>query len=46
MGMLQKGRVVADGKKGEILTGINLSKLLGTHLEVTERDGWYRYWQP
>ena len=42
--LLDKGKIVADGPKAEILTSENLSALYQTPLRVTEQDGWYRCW--
>lgn len=42
--LLDRGRIVADGAKAEILTSENLSALYQTPLRVTEQDGWYRCW--
>ena len=42
--LLDRGRIVADGPKADILTSANLSKLYQTQLRVTEQDGWYRCW--
>jgi len=42
--LLDKGKIVADGPKAEILTSANLSALYQTPLRVSEQDGWYRCW--
>lgn len=39
--LLHQGRVVADGKKAEILTGERLSQVYSTPIRVTEIDGYY-----
>lgn len=42
--LINKGRVIADGRKTEILTSGNLSNLYQTSLQVIEKNGWYRCW--
>ncbi len=42
--MMREGRVVADGKKSELLTAERLSGLFGREIEVSERDGWWSAW--
>lgn len=42
--LMQRGRVVADGAKREILTAERLSALFGLKLELAERDGHYNLW--
>ncbi|WEK28835.1 MAG: ATP-binding cassette domain-containing protein [Candidatus Pseudomonas phytovorans] len=42
--LLDKGRIVADGPKAEVLTSASLSALYQTELRITEQDGWYRCW--
>ncbi|OLS61833.1 ABC transporter ATP-binding protein [Pseudomonas putida] len=42
--LLDKGRIVADGPKAEVLTSERLSALYQTDLRLTEQDGWYRCW--
>jgi iron complex transport system ATP-binding protein len=44
--LLHEGRIVADGAKAEVLTSDILSDLYQVRLKVTEREGWYRCWQP
>ncbi len=39
--LIQNGRIVADGKKEEILVSEHLSKIFGVELEVQERGGRY-----
>lgn len=42
--LLDRGRVVADGPKAEVLTSARLSDLYQTELRIDEQDGWYRCW--
>jgi iron complex transport system ATP-binding protein len=42
--LMQGGRIVADGPKGEILTAQRLSALFGLKLDLAERDGYYNLW--
>jgi iron complex transport system ATP-binding protein len=42
--MMRSGRIVADGKKTELLTAERLGALLGTTVELVERDGFYFAW--
>ena len=42
--LMQRGRVVADGPKQEILTEARLSALFGLKLDLAERDGYYNLW--
>jgi iron complex transport system ATP-binding protein len=39
--LLKDGKVFADGRKKDVLTSENLSKVFGIRLRVTERGGWY-----
>ncbi len=39
--LLQSGRVVADGRKADVLTASRLSDVYGTPIRVTEVDGYY-----
>jgi ABC-type enterochelin transport system ATPase subunit len=41
---MSSGRIVADGKKEEILQGERLSALFGMKLEIARRDGYYQLW--
>ncbi|MDT4886156.1 Vitamin B12 import ATP-binding protein BtuD [compost metagenome] len=43
--LIEKGRIVVDGAKAEVLTSERLSDLYQTRLRVMEQDGWYRCWQ-
>jgi iron complex transport system ATP-binding protein len=42
--MMREGRIVADGKKSDLLTAERLSGLFGREIEVSERGGWWRAW--
>jgi len=42
--LIDRGRIVADGPKREILTTPRLSELFGLPLDLTERDGHYNLW--
>lgn len=39
--LLQKGRVLADGPKEEVLTSEQLSALFGAHVQVFREDGYF-----
>jgi ABC-type cobalamin/Fe3+-siderophores transport system ATPase subunit len=38
---MSNGRIVADGKKEEVLQAEKLSKLFGLKVELARRDGYY-----
>ena len=42
--LMQRGKVVADGPKREVLTQARLSSLFGLQLDLAERDGFYNLW--
>jgi iron complex transport system ATP-binding protein len=42
--LMSSGRIVADGKKEEMLQGEQLSALFGMKVEIARRDGYYRLW--
>ncbi len=42
--LMQRGRVVADGPKQEVLTAERLGGLFGLPLELAERGGYYNLW--
>ncbi len=42
--LLHQGQILADGAKQDVLTNINLSRLYGAPLEVSQRNDWYRLW--
>ncbi|WP_263354664.1 ABC transporter ATP-binding protein [Acidicapsa acidisoli] len=42
--LMQKGRIVADGPREQLLTAPVLSDLLGTEVRIGEQDGWLHSW--
>jgi iron complex transport system ATP-binding protein len=42
--LMSKGRIVADGSKGDILQAQPLSQAFGVEVEVARRDGYYHLW--
>jgi len=40
--LLDRGRILADGNKSDVLTEENLSQLFGVGVRVVEEDGYYR----
>jgi len=42
--LMDRGRIVGDGSKREILVAPRLSELFGLPLDLTERDGYYNLW--
>lgn len=42
--LMSKGRVVADGRKQDVLQSGPLSKAFGLEVEVARRDGYYHFW--
>lgn len=42
--LLDRGRIVADGRKEEILTAKRLSGLFGLPVELAKRNGYYNLW--
>jgi iron complex transport system ATP-binding protein len=42
--LMSKGRIIADGSKGEILQSGPLSEVFGLTVEVARRDGYYHLW--
>ncbi len=42
--LMSKGRIVADGRKEEVLQADALSGLFGRKVELVRRDGWYGVW--
>jgi iron complex transport system ATP-binding protein len=42
--LMQKGRVVADGPKRDVLTASRLAELFGLPVDLAERGGYYNLW--
>ena len=42
--LMQRGRIMADGPKREVLTAARLSELFGLPLDLAERGGYYNLW--
>jgi iron complex transport system ATP-binding protein len=42
--MMRDGKIIADGKKSELLTAEGLSSLFGREIHLSERDGFYSAW--
>ena len=42
--MMRDGRIIADGRKKELLTAERLSTLFNTRVDLTERDGFSHAW--
>ena len=42
--LMRDGRVLADGRKEELLTEDRMSKLFGYPVEIARRDGYYHIW--
>ena len=42
--MMREGRIVADGKKSELLTEERLGGLFGGEIHLSERDGYFNAW--
>ena len=42
--MMREGRIVADGKREELLTAPRLSELFGTEVHMAEHDGFFHAW--
>ena len=42
--LMRQGEVIADGRKGEILTVDRLSELFGVNVQIERRDGHYHLW--
>ena len=42
--MMRGGRIVADGRKQELLQAARLEELFGVEIELTERHGYWHSW--
>lgn len=42
--LMREGRIVADGKKQDVLSSKQLSRLFGRPVEISKRDGHYHVW--
>jgi iron complex transport system ATP-binding protein len=42
--LMRAGRIVADGRKPEVLTAAALADLFGLAVELARRDGYYHLW--
>lgn len=42
--LMREGRVLADGRKEELLTPERMSELFGYPVEIAHRDGYYHIW--
>jgi iron complex transport system ATP-binding protein len=42
--LMQKGRIIADGPRAELLTAPVLSELLQTEVRIGEHEGWLHSW--
>jgi len=42
--LMREGRVLADGRKDELLVEDRMSKLFGYPVEIIRRDGYYHIW--
>lgn len=42
--LIREGRIVADGKKDDVLSGEQLSRLFGMPVEIGKHDGHYHVW--
>jgi len=42
--LMNRGRIIADGRKAEVLVESKLSELFGRPLQLSERDGYYNLW--
>lgn len=40
--LLKAGKVIADGKKGDLLTGERLTALFDTPIKLAQADGWHQ----
>lgn len=42
--LMRQGRVLADGRKDELLTPDHMGELFGYRVEIARRDGYYHIW--
>jgi iron complex transport system ATP-binding protein len=42
--LMSKGRIVADGRKADLLRAESLKELFGLKVEVSQRAGYYHFW--
>ncbi len=42
--LMSKGKIVADGRKEDVLQSERLSALFGTTVEIARKDGYYHLW--
>ena len=42
--LMRTGRIVADGRKQEVLTARALADLFGLPVDLTQRDGYFHLW--
>jgi iron complex transport system ATP-binding protein len=42
--LMSKGRIVADGRKEEVLQAESLGKVFGVKVDLVHRDGYYNIW--
>jgi iron complex transport system ATP-binding protein len=42
--LMREGRIVADGRKQDVLTAAALAGLFGLPVDLTQRDGYYHLW--
>jgi iron complex transport system ATP-binding protein len=40
--LLKEGKVIADGKKGDLLTGERLTAFFDTPIKLVQAKGWYQ----
>jgi iron complex transport system ATP-binding protein len=42
--LMRSGRIQADGRKVDLLEPEQISRLFGTRVDITRRDGYYNLW--
>lgn len=42
--LMRAGRIVADGRKSDVLTAVALGELFGLAVDMSRRDGYYHLW--